>query len=139
MERPRGSVLVSRSGSIPVSVKANTLVYVENVYAKSLDAIFQQVLETLGYEVTVQRTTNSKRGTTATAGTELEGGVFQVLKAKVKGGLSKHRAEQETEISELLVTSPTESRIIDICEENGYFCITPRKGAVQFFRLLEPL
>lgn len=96
----------------------NTLVYVETVYAKSLDAIFQQVLETLGYEVTIQRTTSSKNGTTATAGAEVEGGVFQVLKARIKSGLSNNREEQQTEVTELLVTSPTESKIIDICEKN---------------------
>jgi hypothetical protein len=48
--------------------QSNALVYVETVYAKSLDAIFWQILEKLGYEVTVQRTENIRNGTTATVG-----------------------------------------------------------------------
>ncbi|WP_028571206.1 P-loop NTPase fold protein [Desulfonatronum lacustre] len=101
----------------------NKLVYVETVYAKSLDAIFKQVLEALGYEVTVQRTTQNNNKTTSSVGTEVEGGVFQVLKAKVKGGLSKSREDNQTIVNELVVTSPTESKIIDVCEENGILLI----------------
>lgn len=103
--------------------RENKLVYVETVYGKSLDSIFKQILESLGYEVTIQRTTQKKRGTASSVGTEVEGGVFQVLKAKVKGGLSKTREEHATELNELVVTSPTESKIIDICEDNSILLI----------------
>lgn len=103
--------------------QSNILVYVETVYGKSLDAIFQQVLEKLDYEVTVQRTENVKNGSTATGGAEIEGDVFHIFKAKVKTGLSKNREETRTETTELLVSSPTESKIIDICEDNSILLV----------------
>ena len=102
---------------------ASTLVYVETVYGKSINAIFQQVLEAIGYEVTVQRTKAATNGTTATVGSEVESGLFQVFKAKLKGDLSKNREEQHSEVVELVVSSPTESKIIDICEEHSILLV----------------
>lgn len=102
---------------------SNVLVYVETVYAKSLDSIFKQVLEKLGYEVTVQRTHATKAGITAAASTEVAGDFFQVLKAKLTGSLSANHENGKTETIELLVSSPTESKIIDICEQNGILLV----------------
>lgn len=103
--------------------QSNTLVYVETVYGKSLDTIFQQVLEKLDYEVTIQRTENIKKETTVTGDAQIEGGVFHTLKAKFKSGISKNREQTRTELTELLVTSPTESKIIDICEDNSILLV----------------
>ncbi|VFQ44367.1 AAA family ATPase [Desulfoluna butyratoxydans] len=113
---------------------SDAVVYVETVYAKSLDSIFQQVLEKLGYEVTVQNTMSSKEGTTATIGAEVEGGIFQALKAKFKSTLSGNHEDTRTEVSELVVTTPTESKIIDICEQNGLLLIVD-----ELHRASEPL
>jgi GTPase SAR1 family protein len=103
--------------------EVNTSVYVETVYKKSLDSIFKQVLEKIGYEVTTQRTKSATGETTAEIGSEAEGGFFQVLKAKLSSSLTKTRGQEETEVTELVVTSPTESKIIDICEKQRILLI----------------
>jgi hypothetical protein len=95
------------------------VVYVENVYGKSFSAIFERILEELGYEVTVQRTAGAGTTTGTNAEGEVSGNAFYVLAAKLKAGIKRERSESEEEVRELLVRSPTESKLIDICDENS--------------------
>ncbi len=95
------------------------LVYIENVYGKSFSAIFERILEELGYEVTVQRTVGTGTMTGTNAEGELSGNAFYVLVAKLKAGITRQRSASEKEVRELVVRSPTESKLIDICNENS--------------------
>jgi hypothetical protein len=101
----------------------NRLIYVETVYGKTLSEIFKQVLEELGYQATVQRTSSETKSTNSELGGEAEGSLFYALKVKALAKLSKKKENNETIVSEFLVTSPTESKIIDICEENKILLI----------------
>lgn len=95
------------------------IVYVENVYGKSFSAIFERILEELGYEVTVQRTSGTGSMTATNAEGEISGNAFYVLAAKLKTGITRQRRASEEEVRELMVRSPTESKLIDICDENS--------------------
>lgn len=103
--------------------QSNTQVYIETVYEKSLDAIFRRVLESIGYEVTVERTKNLRSGNTVSGDADVEGTIFQVLRARIRGGLSINREETTTAKIEILVASPTESKLIDVCEDNGILLV----------------
>ncbi|WP_417746961.1 AAA family ATPase [Rosistilla oblonga] len=99
------------------------VVYVENVYGKSFSAIFERILEELGYEVTVQRTAGTGTMTGTNAEAEISGNTFYVIAAKLKAGITRQRSASEEEVRELVVRSPTESRLIDICDENSILLV----------------
>ena len=101
--------------------QSNTLVYVETVYGKSLDNIFQQVLEKLDYEVTIQRTENIKKETTVTGDAQIEGGVFHTLKAKFKTGISKNREQTRTELTELSAIPEMSANHVIAPNRDGWF------------------
>ena len=50
---------------------------------------------------------------------EISGNAFYVLAAKLKAGITRQRSASEEEVRELVVRSPTESKLIDICDENS--------------------
>lgn len=99
------------------------IVYIENVYEKSLASVFERVLEELGYEITVQRTTTDKSSTGTSASGEISGNAFYVFTAKLKTAITGSREHSDTEVTELLVQSPTESKLIDVCEQNSILLI----------------
>jgi len=99
--------------------ETHTVVYIENVYGNSFSAIFERILEKLGYEVTTQRKTASGSTTGTQTDAEIGGNAFYVLAAKLKAGITRQHRDNEEEVKELVVRSPTESKLIDICETNS--------------------
>ncbi len=97
------------------------LAYIETTYGKSLADILTRVLEILGYSVTVETTTLKENELGSEAGFGLEGGVLGYLKARIAGKLSRKRKKAIGAKRELLVRSPTDSKIMELCEEAGLF------------------
>lgn len=98
---------------------AHKIIYIENVYGKSFSAVFERILEELGYEVTAQRTTASGTSTGTNTQAEISGNAFYVIAAKLKTVISRQRHENQGEVKELVVRSPTESKLIDLCEDSS--------------------
>jgi hypothetical protein len=99
------------------------LVYIPSLYGKSLSDIFVVVLETLGYSVVTERTTASTKETTAEASSSLEGGVFGVLKGSATSKYGTKRTSAGSERSEVVIKSPTDVKMLQICEENSLLLI----------------
>ena len=99
--------------------KNKKLVYIESVHGKSLADILTRLLEILGYEVTVERQIQTICESGAETGFELQGGILGYLKAKIGGKLSRKRKKLLGTKREVLVKSPTDSRILDLCEDAG--------------------
>jgi hypothetical protein len=97
------------------------LVYIESTYGKSLADIFTRILEILGYEVITERSTQSERESSGETGFGIEGGFFGSLKAKLTGKISRSRKNALGSKRELVVRSPTDSKVLDLCEEAGLF------------------
>lgn len=99
--------------------ESNRLVYIPSLYGKSLEDIFAVVLETVGYSVVTERTTASTNETTAEASSSLEGGFFGVLKATFTPKYGTKRSSVGSVRSEVVIKSPTDVKILQICEENS--------------------
>ena len=97
------------------------LVYIETTYGKSLADILTRILEILGYEVTTETTTQTEREAGAEAGFGLEGGILGYLKASIAGKMSRKRKKALGAKRQLVVKSPTDSKVLDLCEEAGLF------------------
>jgi hypothetical protein len=97
--------------------KAGTLVNIESVADKTLEDVFTRCLERLGYSVEKRRTTYNGETNSIehSAQVGVKTGFFNALVAskRTKGSTSSLQAEHE-----LVVTSPTDSKLIEICEEN---------------------
>lgn len=96
----------------------HTIVYIENVFGKSLSSIFERILEEIGYEVISSRSSRNDSSSAAQVGAEVSGSAFWVLTAKLKSALTNTRSEGESVEHELVVKSPTESKMLDLCEEH---------------------
>jgi hypothetical protein len=96
----------------------NRLVNIESVADKSLQDIFSRCLEKLGYSVTTKRVegmTNAKM--------REQSGQAEVSAGWVKAVIASRRSltdtsTQQTE-EQFAVTTPTDSRIIEICDQAG--------------------
>ncbi len=97
------------------------LVYIPSVYRLSLRAILERVLEHLGYEVTVERVAETRRGGSGEVGFAAKGNVFTFLKASVSGKAARDWEKGDQESRELVIKSPSDVRIIEICEAGGIF------------------
>lgn len=99
------------------------LIYVPSLYGKSLGDIFAVVLEALGYSVVTEKTTASTKETTAEASSTLEGGIFGVLKGTFTPKFGTKRSSAGSERSEVVIKSPTDVKMLQICEENSLLLI----------------
>lgn len=94
------------------------LVNIESAADRKLDEVFARCLEKLGYSVktrVIESNSNSKsheQGMEASAKT----GIFNALIASKK---TKSTTTGTVEEAELIVTSPTDSKLIEICETAG--------------------
>ena len=95
------------------------LVYIESVYGKSLADLFENVLEFIGYTVTVETISSSEKQSGTEAGFEVAGGVLAALKATIRGKLSRKRKKALAQRRQLLVKSPTDRKMLNLCEERG--------------------
>jgi len=120
-----GSYGVGKSSLSRYCVKSweaeGKLVYIESLYGKSLADIFTRILEILGYEVTTETTSQRERETGGETGFEVEGGILAWLKASVSGKISRKDKKILGAKKQLVVTSPTDSKVLDLCEDAGLF------------------
>lgn len=94
------------------------LVYIESTYGKSLGDILTRILEVLGYEVTVERQSGAEHEAVGETGFEIEGGFLGQLKARVMGKISRKRKKTLGAKREVVVKSPTDGKVLDLCEEH---------------------
>lgn len=96
----------------------NLLINIQSVADKSLDEIFERCLEKLGYSVKkgfkVSSAESNTQESTVQAGAKK--GAFNALVASRK---SKTVSSETQEEHEVLITSPTDAKIIEICESAG--------------------
>ncbi|WP_156370554.1 MULTISPECIES: P-loop NTPase fold protein [unclassified Acidovorax] len=99
--------------------EAGLLVNIESVADQKLDAVFARCLEKLGYTVQTKKTTSATHSNTheqsAQAGASVGGWANAVVASKRTN--SSGSASQKEE--QFVVTSPTDSKIIEVCEEAG--------------------
>ncbi len=93
------------------------LVNIESAADKSLSDIFMRCLEKLGYAVEVKKTTTQTDVASNENGGGLEASGFGAkalvaIKKAITSSSTRQREEQ------FVVTSPTDSKIIEICEQN---------------------
>ena len=98
--------------------QAGRLVNIESAAGKSLADLFKVILEHLGYEVTKSLSQQDNNSSTL-AGSAEAGAVFPGLTAKFTTSGSTSTARTTTSVRELAVASPTDSKILDLCEEAG--------------------
>ncbi len=101
----------------------SSLVYVDSVYGKSLSDVLAQALESIGYEIQHSRTASEDKGGSGQFSSEVEGGIFGTFKAKLGNAISRTWKKGEQAEYELAVKSPTDSKVIDICEQQHIFLI----------------
>jgi len=85
------------------------LVHYTNPENKTLDDVYKQALEQLGYSVEVTRTNAAENS----AGATIEGGLWATIKAKATVGTKS----TSTVTGELVVKSPTDSGILNLLTE----------------------
>lgn len=95
------------------------LVYIESLYGKSLASIFERILEEIGYEVSVERTVGDENENGSEAGFAVGGGILATLTAKLAGKISRKKKKATGQKYSLIVKSPTDGKLLDICEERG--------------------
>ena len=95
----------------------DSLVNIESAADKELSDIFTRCLEKIGYTVERKQTEQSSRSSSLKQGGEISGGMSW-LKAKILSKRDNTTTSGKTIEKELVVTSPTDSKIIEICEEN---------------------
>jgi hypothetical protein len=95
------------------------LVYIPTVYRQSLRSILERILEHLGYEVTIQRVTHGGRKGKGETGFEAAGSALTILKATLKGTISREWEHRREDHHELVVKSPSDASVVEICEEHG--------------------
>ena len=95
------------------------LVNVESAAGKSIEDIIAQCLEALGYATQRKRTQNNVES--ATKEFEIQGalGSYARIQARKIAGSGKETTIEE----ELVVTSPTDSKVLHLCDEAGLVLI----------------
>ncbi len=95
------------------------LIHIESVYGLSLSNIFERVLEHLGYEILTERGSSSKGSVAINIEAGSDANIFTMIKARLVGGLSGSGERSQNRVYELAVKSPSDARIIDLCEEKN--------------------
>lgn len=104
--------------SIRGSEQAGKLVNVESVAGRSMAEIFQQCLENIGYTVARKKVTSTgKAESHDQSGTAKVGVVW--AEAMVASKRTKSSTEGSSIEEELVVTSPTNSKVLQLCESHG--------------------
>lgn len=98
---------------------AGLLVNVESVADKSLEDVFSRCLEKLGYTVKTKRTDASSQTRSREQSGQAEAGPIGLFKAIVASKRSQSSSATSQVEEQFVVTSPTDSRIIEICEQAG--------------------
>lgn len=96
----------------------NRLVNIESVADKTLQDVFSRCLEKLGYAVTTKRVEGS-----ANANTHEQSGQAEASAGWIRAIVASRRSQtatatQQTE-EQFVVTTPTDSKIIEICDQAG--------------------
>ncbi len=97
---------------------AGLLVNVESVADKSIQDVFARCLEKLGYSVQRRRIDAATESVAHEVSGQAEAGV-KWFRAIIASKHSKAAGSSSQVEQELVVTSPTDSRIIEICEQAG--------------------
>lgn len=101
---------------------ANKLVNVASVAGMALNDVFTQCLETLGYAVTTKRTAGSANSSNEelSAQAEASGGGLKAIVATKKSTTASSSVTVE---EQFVVTSPTDSKLIELCDKWGIVLI----------------
>ena len=94
------------------------LVNIESVADKALDEVFSRCLEKLGYAVTTKRTEGAATATTHEQSGQAEANTGW-LKAIVASKRSQTASTTQQVEEQFVVTSPTDSKLIELCEAAG--------------------
>lgn len=98
-------------------------VYIASVFQKSLINIFETILEKFGYSVEVERTSNDEREGSGELGFDFGGGILGFLKAKIAGKIARKQKKALGTRREILIRNPTDSKIVQLCEEKAIVLI----------------
>ena len=94
------------------------LIYIESAFGKSLANIFERILEFIGYEVTIEQQSGVEQESSSNIGFETGGNILTFISAKIRGKLGRKRKKLIGSRRQLLIKSPTDSKILDLCDEN---------------------
>lgn len=97
---------------------AGLLINIESAADKSFEDIFSRCLEKLGYSVKTKKIEGASEGRTHEQSGQAEAGIGW-LKAIVASKRSKTSGATQQIEEQFVITSPTDSKIIEICEEAG--------------------
>lgn len=97
----------------------NLLVNIESVADKTLEDIFTRCLEKLGYTVKTKRTDGANHSRAHEQNGQAEIGAGGWIKTIVASKRSQVSGSTTLVEEQFVVTSPTDSRIIEICEQAG--------------------
>lgn len=98
---------------------AGLLVNIESVADKTLENVFTRCLERLGYTVKTKRTDGASQTRTHEQSGQAEAGAGGWIKAIFASKRSNASGSSNQVEEQFVVTSPTDSRIIEICEQAG--------------------
>lgn len=98
---------------------AGLLVNIESVADKTLENVFTRCLEKLGYTVKTKRTDGASQTRTHEQSGQAEAGAGGWIKAIFASKRSNASGSSNQVEEQFVVTSPTDSRIIEICEQAG--------------------
>lgn len=99
--------------------EAGLLVNIESVADKSLNDVFSRCLEKLGYTVRTKKIDGVSQNKTHEQSAEAEAGAGGWLKAIVASKRASSTGSTQQIEEEFVVTSPTDSKLIEICEAAG--------------------
>lgn len=99
------------------------LLYIESVYGKTLKDIFEAILEHFGYEVVTKTKETSISNGSGEVGSSTEGGLFGLLKGKFTGKLTRGTTNSNELEKEVLIKSPTDRKILELCENAGLLLV----------------
>lgn len=98
---------------------AGLLVNIESVADKTLEDVFTRCLEKLGYSVKTKRTDGASQTRSHEQSGQAEVGAGGWIKAIIASKRSNASGSTKQVEEQFVVTSPTDSRIIEICEQAG--------------------
>jgi len=91
------------------------LIYIETMYKKNLKDIFQQLLEKFGYTID-KKTDSNENESGSEVGVSAEAGILWSIKAVLSGKIFRKQRRGSQLTKELIVTSPTDRKIMELCE-----------------------
>lgn len=98
---------------------AAQLVNIESVADKSLDDVFARCLEKLGFTVKTKRVEGNSATRTHEQSLQAEASAGGWLKAVIASKRTKAAGSSESVEEQFVVTSPTDSKLIEVCEASS--------------------